>query len=100
MNRLFLKQLVKSRKTEKDAQNVFETEQKDKEIKEIVETIDNVAKVEEPLKQESDNLFIYRDDDLLKYGEITPVDKTFIPYIADRTHFNSNNQIFNSDEDT
>ena len=71
---------------------------KDKEIKDIVETTDNVVKGEEFLKQDTEDLFIYDDDNLFNYDEITPEDKKVILDITDQTNFNSNKQIFNGDD--
>ena len=48
---------------------------KDKEIKNIVETIDDVVQGEEPLKQDTEELFTYDNDDFFNYDEITPEDK-------------------------
>ena len=72
---------------------------KDKEIKNIVETIDDVIQGEEPLKQDTEELFIYDNDDFFNYDEITPEDKKVIMDIIDPTIFNSDKQIFSDDED-
>ena len=72
---------------------------KDKEIKNIVETIDDVVQGEEPLKQDTEELFTYDNDDFFNYDEITPEDKKVIMDIIDPTIFNSNKQFFSNDED-
>ena len=72
---------------------------KDKEIKNIVETIDDVVQGEEPLKQDTEELFTYDNDDFFNYDEITPEDKKVIMDIIDPTIFNSNKQFFSDDED-
>ena len=72
---------------------------KDKEIKNIVETIDDVVQGEEPLKQDTEELLIYDNDDFFNYDEITPEDKKVIMDIIDPTIFNSNKQFFSDDED-
>ena len=72
---------------------------KDKEIKNIVETTDDVVQGEEPLKQDTEELFTYDNDDFFNYDEITPEDKKVIMDIIDPTIFNSNKQFFSDDED-
>ena len=72
---------------------------KDKEIKNIVETIDDVVQGEEPLKQDTEELFTYDNDDFFNYDEITPEDKKVIMDIIDPTIFNSNKQFFSDDAD-
>ena len=47
------------------------------------------------MKKDTEDLFIYDNDELFNYDEITPEDKKFIMDIIDRTDFNSNKQIFN-----
>ena len=72
---------------------------KDKEIKNIVETIDDVVQGEEPLKQDTEELFTYDNDDFFNYDEITPEDKKVIMDIIDPSIFNSDKQFFSDDED-
>ena len=72
---------------------------KDKEIKNIVETIDDVIQGEEPLKQDTEELLIYDNDDFFNYDEITPEDKKVIMDIIDPSIFNSDKQFFSDDED-
>ena len=72
---------------------------KDKEIKNIVETIDDVVQGEEPLKQDTEELLIYDNDDFFNYDEITPEDKKVIMDIIDPSIFNSDKQFFSDDED-
>ena len=96
-------------KTKKDNQEFFETEEKinkvyfeatkKKEIKDTAETIDDVVKGGEHLKQDTEDLFIYGDDDLSNYDEITPEDKRFIIDIVNQTNFNGDKQIFITYED-
>ena len=97
-------------KTKKDNQEFFETEEKinkvyfeatkkKKEIKDTVETIDDVVKGQEHLKQDTEDLFIYGDDDLSNSDEITPEEKRFIIDIVNQTNFNGDKQIFITYED-
>ena len=74
-----MKQLLNLRKKEQKRTIKVDFEAtKDKEIKNIVETTWDVVKGEEPLKQDAEDLFIYDDDDLFSYDEITPEDKKLI----------------------
>lgn len=95
-----MKQLLNLRKKEQKRTIKVDFEAtKDKDINNIVETTGDVVKGEEPLKQDAEDLFIYDDDDLFSYDEITPEDKKVIMYIIDQTDFHSDEQILNGDED-
>ena len=95
-----MKQLLNLRKKEQKRTIKVDFEAtKDKDINNIVETTGDVVKGEEPLKQDAEDLFIYDDDDLFSYDEITPEDKKVNMYIIDQTDFHSDEQILNGDED-
>ena len=84
-------------KTNKYDQDFFQTEEKINKVdfeatKDIYETIDNVENGEH-LKQDNEDMFIYNDDDLFTYDEITSKDKKFFMDVIDQTNFNG-------DEDT
>ena len=51
------------------------------------------------MKQDTEELFTYDNDDFFNYDEITPEDKEVIMDIIDPTIFNSNKQFFSDDED-
>ena len=54
---------------------------------------------EQPLKQDTEDLFIYDDDDFLIMMKLFQKIKKIILDNIDRTDFNSDKQIFNGDED-
>ena len=51
------------------------------------------------MKQDTEDLFIYGDDDLSNSDEITPEEKRFIIDIVNQTNFNGDKQIFITYED-
>ena len=51
------------------------------------------------MKQDTEELFTYDNDDFFNYDEITPEDKKVIMDIIDPTIFNSNKQFFSDDAD-
>ena len=84
-------------KTNKYDEDFFQTVEKINMVdfeatKDIYETIDNVENGEH-LKQDNEDMFIYNDDDLFTYDEITSKDKKNFMDVIDQTNFNG-------DEDT